>query len=87
MPKIWVKEYLLEDLKDLNPNIIFSGYETFQTKSNYKNKNVPEDDIYQLSEKVKDSMHKVEIGKGRPVILVCFSMGGIIAKHIMNSDK
>ena len=85
--KWWPKEYLIEDLKDLNPRILFWGYETFQSKSDYIINNIPEDDIYQLSDKVTKSFHKAGVGNNRPTILVCFSMGGIIAKIILKDDN
>ena len=87
VPRVWVKDYLYDDLKELNPRIMFWTYETFQTKSDYINKNIPELTIQQLSEKVKESFHKAGVGKGKPVLFICYSMSGIIAKLIINNDQ
>ena len=87
IPRVWVKDYLYQDLKSLNPRIMFCTYETFQTKSDYKNKNIPELSINELSEKVNESFNLADVGKGRQVIFICYSMSGIIAKMIINQDS
>jgi len=66
------------------PRIVHALYETFQTKHDYFTRNVPELTIFELASKVKQSLEKAGIGSDRPCLILAFSMGGIVAKLILN---
>ena len=86
LPDIWVKDYLLEDIKDIKPRIVHATYETFQAIESYTKRNIPELSIFDLSNRVKESLHTADIGTKRPLIIWAFSMGGLICKLILNDD-
>lgn len=77
----------MDDLKDLKPRVIHAAYETFQTKSDYSSRNIKELDIFELSEKVANSLKTSRVGKDRPLVILAFSMGGLVCKLVLNNNK
>lgn len=55
-PQIWIKDFLYEDIKEFKPRIMYTNYETFNTKAEYYQNNVPELDFYELSQAVGKSL-------------------------------
>lgn len=65
--------------------IIHGTYETFQEVFEYTSKNIPEYDLFELSQKINASLSKVGVGE-RPLIILGFSMGGIVTKILLNQS-
>ena len=82
----WIKEFLQKDLEDLNPRIIFGGYETFQEEKSHHLTNIPNYDIYELWDRFLKSLQTAGVGTEKPLFIICFSMGGVIAKLVLNHD-
>jgi len=70
-----------------NFRIIHGTYETFQQTQDYKSKNIPELDLFELTDKIKQSILQVGVGGDRPLIIFGYSMGGIITKILLNSSQ
>ena len=62
-------------------------YETFQQVHEYKSKNIPEYDLFELSESLKKSLKTAGVGVNRPLIIFGYSMGGVITKILLNIDS
>lgn len=55
-PKIWIKDFLYEDIKQYKPRLIYTGYETFNLQGEYWKANVPELDINELASSIAKSL-------------------------------
>ncbi|CAI2358913.1 unnamed protein product [Moneuplotes crassus] len=84
-PDIWIRSNLIKDLKKAGkePRVIHGTYETFQQIHEYTSKNIPELDLFELGEKLKEALAKIGVGK-RPLIILGYSMGGILCKTLLN---
>lgn len=67
--------------------MIHGTYETFQERSEYLSKNVPELDIYELSDNLVKSLDKAGVGVNRPTFIFGYSMGGVITKILLNNSE
>lgn len=81
---MWVPSMLQNNaFKDLNIRYIFGNYETYSLVSMYNDNNVPNRDIFEIAKSLYFSMINSKVGE-KPYLLVCHSMGGLLAKIILN---
>lgn len=83
-PNIWLHDLLPEDLKGYKARVMFGGYETLHTVSDHNNHNIPNWDMDEMNDILVSSMQKAGVGE-RPLVVISFSMGGIIIKKILCS--
>jgi hypothetical protein len=82
--QLWISRMLEEKIFwEKNIRYIVSVGETKFLESEHLTNNIPDLSIKEISERIYKSLKFADVGN-RPFILVCHSMGGLIAKNIIN---
>lgn len=84
--KCWIKEYLMPDIQEQFKNSRFRisliGYEAKATMVLVNQLNIKDWDSIEISEDLLPQLKEIGIGK-KPVIFVCFSLGGVVTKRMI----
>ena len=84
---MWVPIMLPNNVfKEHNIRYIFGNYETFVLTSMYNHNNVAHRSLDEIAKSLYFSMKHCNVGE-KPFLCVCHSMGGIIAKRILQLAK
>lgn len=87
--KVWIKELLLNDLKKefpgLKPRVLCMGYDSHTNRLDLNRLNLRDRMPEEICDELLVDMNAAKIGQ-KPVIVVSFSMGGILLKMMLKKD-